>query len=345
MLSSMPVPPELLVPNSRNPSQLPTSQFNTTGFDLSFSRSSDPEPWRCRRTDGKKWRCSRDVAPYQKYCERHAHKSRPRSRKPVESQSHKTTPNFNTHPLVNVPGSTNSRALQQPLFLLPAMVSGATYCQPRCTELVVKEDSMTGSTFNNEWLQLMQSSSSSSRVGLKRSSEDHNSGMTVFEQQYREEQESMTANSYVVMGDDQILTTRHFIDAWASGKRDEIDEISNNCSVSSSGKLPLSSLNLSVSTGDGIDEGRPNAQTGIGSMDPESGNDGGFKSQWLNPVQWMSSPPGGPLGEALCLGIASTASAKTASNLPSPHGCSNSTNTSSCSKSSCEDSSHGQHFY
>lgn len=44
----------------------------------------DPEPGRCRRTDGKKWRCSRDVVPGQKYCERHVHRGRNRSRKPVE---------------------------------------------------------------------------------------------------------------------------------------------------------------------------------------------------------------------------------------------------------------------
>uniref|UniRef100_F6HKI6 Growth-regulating factor n=1 Tax=Vitis vinifera TaxID=29760 RepID=F6HKI6_VITVI len=44
----------------------------------------DPEPGRCRRTDGKKWRCSRDVVTGQKYCERHMHRGRNRSRKPVE---------------------------------------------------------------------------------------------------------------------------------------------------------------------------------------------------------------------------------------------------------------------
>uniref|UniRef100_A0A7N1A4L1 Growth-regulating factor n=1 Tax=Kalanchoe fedtschenkoi TaxID=63787 RepID=A0A7N1A4L1_KALFE len=49
----------------------------------------DPEPGRCRRTDGKKWRCSRDVAPGHKYCDRHMNRgrmnrSRNRSRKPVE---------------------------------------------------------------------------------------------------------------------------------------------------------------------------------------------------------------------------------------------------------------------
>lgn len=64
-----------------------------SGLDLKFSRGSDPEPWRCKRTDGKKWRCTRDVAPDQKYCERHAHKSKPRSRKPVEI--HNTNNNNN----------------------------------------------------------------------------------------------------------------------------------------------------------------------------------------------------------------------------------------------------------
>ncbi|KAL0344767.1 UNVERIFIED_CONTAM: Growth-regulating factor 3 [Sesamum radiatum] len=50
-----------------------------------WSRAAmDPEPGRCRRTDGKKWRCSRDVVAGQKYCERHMHRGRNRSRKPVE---------------------------------------------------------------------------------------------------------------------------------------------------------------------------------------------------------------------------------------------------------------------
>ncbi|KAM1078949.1 hypothetical protein EV2_014251 [Malus domestica] len=51
----------------------------------------DPEPTRCRRTDGKKWRCSRDVVAGQKYCERHVHRGRNRSRKPVEVTTTTTT--------------------------------------------------------------------------------------------------------------------------------------------------------------------------------------------------------------------------------------------------------------
>jgi hypothetical protein len=52
-----------------------------------YRNSMEPEPGRCRRTDGKKWRCSRDVVPGHKYCERHVHRGRGRSRKPVEAAS------------------------------------------------------------------------------------------------------------------------------------------------------------------------------------------------------------------------------------------------------------------
>ncbi|XP_055815017.1 growth-regulating factor 9-like [Solanum dulcamara] len=48
-----------------------------------YSSMTDPEPGRCRRTDGKKWRCKRDVIPGQKYCGQHVHRGR-RSRKSVE---------------------------------------------------------------------------------------------------------------------------------------------------------------------------------------------------------------------------------------------------------------------
>jgi hypothetical protein len=50
-----------------------------------YRNSMEPEPGRCRRTDGKKWRCSRDVVPGHKYCERHVHRGRGRSRKPAEA--------------------------------------------------------------------------------------------------------------------------------------------------------------------------------------------------------------------------------------------------------------------
>jgi hypothetical protein len=52
-----------------------------------YGKKIDPEPGRCRRTDGKKWRCAKDAHPDSKYCDRHMIRRRYRSRKPVESSS------------------------------------------------------------------------------------------------------------------------------------------------------------------------------------------------------------------------------------------------------------------
>ncbi|BBG98425.1 growth-regulating factor 7 [Prunus dulcis] len=92
MVASLPVPRDLLFPITRAPSGPTISQSPlSSGFNLRLSNSTDPEPGRCKRTDGKKWRCSRDVAPDQKYCERHMHRGRPRSRKHVEVHANTTT--------------------------------------------------------------------------------------------------------------------------------------------------------------------------------------------------------------------------------------------------------------
>ncbi|KAJ6827184.1 growth-regulating factor 6-like [Iris pallida] len=90
--ANIPVPSALLVPfrttTTTNPSPLPRSTALGLGpFHLGFSGNADPEPGRCRRSDGKKWRCSRDVVADQKYCERHVNRGRHRSRKHVEGQS------------------------------------------------------------------------------------------------------------------------------------------------------------------------------------------------------------------------------------------------------------------
>lgn len=56
-------------------------------LEMGYGRKVDPEPGRCRRTDGKKWRCSKEAYPDSKYCERHMHRGKNRSRKPVEISS------------------------------------------------------------------------------------------------------------------------------------------------------------------------------------------------------------------------------------------------------------------
>uniref|UniRef100_A0A6N2L669 Growth-regulating factor n=1 Tax=Salix viminalis TaxID=40686 RepID=A0A6N2L669_SALVM len=72
---------------------------------LEYKNRTEPEPGRCRRTDGKKWRCSKEVLPCQKYCDRHIHRGRQRSRKLVEAASHS---NISTHLSISLPGISSA---------------------------------------------------------------------------------------------------------------------------------------------------------------------------------------------------------------------------------------------
>ncbi|KAK4839672.1 hypothetical protein QYF36_023887 [Acer negundo] len=90
MVSGVAIPPELIysvkrsLDSSMNTRLLPHQPIGWDCFQVGFGRKADPEPGRCRRTDGKKWRCSKEAYPDSKYCERHMHRGRNRSRKPVE---------------------------------------------------------------------------------------------------------------------------------------------------------------------------------------------------------------------------------------------------------------------
>ncbi|KAJ4907007.1 Growth-regulating factor 3 [Raphanus sativus] len=94
MLAGAAVPQELLLPIKKSLPHLSPSYFlhhplqHLPHYQPAWylgRGAMDPEPGRCRRTDGKKWRCSRDVFSGHKYCERHMHRGRNRSRKPVET--------------------------------------------------------------------------------------------------------------------------------------------------------------------------------------------------------------------------------------------------------------------
>ncbi|XP_075507827.1 growth-regulating factor 1-like isoform X1 [Primulina tabacum] len=92
MVSGIPIPLDLLFTIRRSLDSSFSSNFllqqpqhvGWNGLQVGFGRKIDPEPGRCRRTDGKKWRCSKEAYPDSKYCERHMHRGRNRSRKPVE---------------------------------------------------------------------------------------------------------------------------------------------------------------------------------------------------------------------------------------------------------------------
>ncbi|KAG8093268.1 hypothetical protein GUJ93_ZPchr0012g20495 [Zizania palustris] len=90
IVANAPVPAGLLLPIRRSLHPHVFPHFSSVGwgsFQLGYSGSTDSEPGRCRRTDGKKWRCSRDAVVDQKYCERHINRGRHRSRKHVEGRS------------------------------------------------------------------------------------------------------------------------------------------------------------------------------------------------------------------------------------------------------------------
>ncbi|KAK8628035.1 hypothetical protein V6N13_063747 [Hibiscus sabdariffa] len=89
MMAGLPVPPDLVLPIQKSFESISHRFFHhpTMGYCSFYGKKVDPEPGRCRRTDGKKWRCSKDAYPDSKYCERHMHRGRNRSRKPVESQT------------------------------------------------------------------------------------------------------------------------------------------------------------------------------------------------------------------------------------------------------------------
>ncbi|CAN6478328.1 unnamed protein product [Victoria cruziana] len=96
MVAGVPVPPDLVLPLRRSFDSISASLLHqpTVGWSclqMGFGRKADPEPGRCRRTDGKKWRCSKDAFPDSKYCERHMHRGRNRSRKHVEANPSPTT--------------------------------------------------------------------------------------------------------------------------------------------------------------------------------------------------------------------------------------------------------------
>ncbi|XP_008812758.1 growth-regulating factor 4-like [Phoenix dactylifera] len=89
LIAGVPVPPDLLIPIRRSFEAVHARFYHhpALGYYSFYGKKLDPEPGRCRRTDGKKWRCSKDAYPDSKYCERHMHRGRNRSRKPVESQT------------------------------------------------------------------------------------------------------------------------------------------------------------------------------------------------------------------------------------------------------------------
>ncbi|KAK8963848.1 Growth-regulating factor 3 [Platanthera guangdongensis] len=116
LITGIPVPPELLLTIRRNYDSIAASFYSHPSSSLSFCslyrKKVDPEPGRCRRTDGRKWRCSKDAYTDSKYCERHMHRGRSRSRKPVETSQ-------------AIPHSQSSSSTEKPVAPSSAENSGS----------------------------------------------------------------------------------------------------------------------------------------------------------------------------------------------------------------------------
>ena len=110
----------------------------------------------------------------------------------------------------------------------------------------------------------------------------------------------------------QTETPRAFIDAWSSSVTENPPNTGNDrSSVSSGGKLPLSSLTLSMGGGNGIIENEMSCSR-IATVTGEKPQ----LSTWLAPAGWSAgSAPGGPLAEVL-----RPSSAAAPSNPGSPRG-------------------------
>ncbi|KAL7175724.1 hypothetical protein ACSBR2_029335 [Camellia fascicularis] len=131
--ANVPIPSNLLIPIRKaldsagfsgfSGGHIVPTTFGWGAFRLGFSNTTDPEPGRCRRTDGKKWRCSRDAVADQKYCERHMNRGRHRSRKPVEGQtSHSVSgPTTTTSKLMPMASSTTASVVPDSLSRHPQL--------------------------------------------------------------------------------------------------------------------------------------------------------------------------------------------------------------------------------
>ncbi|CAH9123405.1 unnamed protein product [Cuscuta epithymum] len=168
MMAAVPVPSDLLLPISTN-TYLASHTTNPpfSGGNVHYGvegKNRDLEPGRCKRTDGKKWRCAKEVAPNQKYCERHLHRGRPRSRKPVEDHHAAPAP-----AAAGNTASKKSRTLQPPPPIQSAdtpslsnFMAGSpnkrtqTFDDPNMKELKLSLSNFSESHRSFDWMKMME---------------------------------------------------------------------------------------------------------------------------------------------------------------------------------------------
>ncbi|XP_041021496.1 growth-regulating factor 6-like isoform X2 [Juglans microcarpa x Juglans regia] len=342
--ANMPVPSNLLIPIRKSLDSVGFSTFpggllrpSTLGwgsFHLGFSNNTDPEPGRCRRTDGKKWRCSRDAVVDQKYCERHMNRGRHRSRKPVEGQtghaitgttSSTSSTNSKLMPIASstsasavvVPssgggGTSNSLATaNQPLKHLPHDASNPSAATTN--RMFVNKDNMGERMQDQPGLSMLSPASIDQKP--------KESSFTIQKQKMTYEQPSR--NEVSDRGAESQQSLRHFIDDWPKAQADRSaiswpemgmrsdrtqlsisiplassDLISSTCSPANE-KLTLAPLRLSMPELDPIKMGLGVGSSGVLNEPNQR------QANWI-PISWETSM-GGPLGEVVHHGSNSSA--------------------------------------
>ncbi|GAB2265011.1 hypothetical protein Dimus_000079 [Dionaea muscipula] len=335
MVACVPVPHDLLFPIVPSGSASPWGKMGVGNVRWA---GSDAEPGRCKRTDGKKWRCSKDVAPNQKYCERHLNRGRPRSRKHVEihtdfpidstetcaKKTRLGDPQISSRNLPNLKAEAHGSSSATQFIGLACSVQGFDGNQgstdshfaasmvslpllnkePRCLNWLARDEGA-----EEQWRQMELKS-----AGLLADGSLYNTNSSVFQHPYANE--PTNSNSFLNFNCDKAnqdgqdccfastsTPARGFIDAWSNGvPQNENENGSRRIStVSSNGKISPSSLALSMGGSNLTDDAMCRIHMGLG-VDSTCNSPVAMKDQVLS-TSWVPSNanPGGPLAEVLKL--------------------------------------------
>uniref|UniRef100_A0A803PPX9 Growth-regulating factor n=1 Tax=Cannabis sativa TaxID=3483 RepID=A0A803PPX9_CANSA len=293
MVASVPVPLDLLLPFNRtmSGSAIPIHYpFGGSEYKLRFSNGTDAEPGRCKRTDGKKWRCSRDVAPDQKYCERHMHRGRPRSRKHVEVQLNNTNNNNNNSKRTRLDNNQQQQQQQQQhtlsvsssASLATSTTNSSITNHPQCHQNHFLGSCTTALPYHpspvfidKPAFESMPSDKEARSMEWMMKGEDVT--MAASDPRWLHLMQSSSKSSFCDNSNSSSIFNQH----------GEEEPFLNLNSYGSFGRLSPSSLTLSMG--------------GYGSINDEMGTKP-HVSNWLTPdSSWApaGSPPGGPLAEVL----------------------------------------------
>ncbi|KAK8933920.1 Growth-regulating factor 6 [Platanthera zijinensis] len=314
--AKVPVPSYLLIPSVSSSSLFPSFTaaagspaaryaVGWGSLHLGFSgNAADPEPGRCRRTDGKKWRCSRDAVPDQKYCERHMNRGRHRSRKRVEAQSGRAGK-------VGVPAiassqsasALSSRRSSPNNLISPAQKRGKSFADPSSLQLTSslmnKQDTSERNSQGPNSVLTPNSRENSTPISKNQNPfEIMSSGRSDFGLISTDSLRSCSSENLAFIYPDPKITDqqcagsrpfRHFIDDWSKNQSNDKTELSIS--------IPMASSDFSSSSSSPNPEKMSFSPLRLSCEFNPLDHGGERDSSWI-PISWEPTV-GGPLGEVL----------------------------------------------